>query len=638
MVRDVFEPLRIGGVRLPNRIALAPVKTTFGPPDGRGTDRHVAYFRRRAAGGAGLIISEPLYVVPEGKEHPRQLGIDEDGKVAGLSRIVSAVHAEGALAFAHLNHAGRAANPKASGTTPEAPSAVPCPATGATPREMSASRIRDVVEAFSAAARRAREAGFDGIELQYGLGYLVAQFLSPRTNRREDEYGGDLDRRLAFPRAVLAAVRAVTGPEMAVSARFSATEQVPGGLVIEDALGILPRLEEEGLQAVHVVSGSACDSPPWYYQHMSLPEATNRELAARIREGVGIPVIAAGRLGDPETIRSVIRQGGADAVALGRPLVADPDLPLKMKEGREEEIVACGSCLQGCLAKVKAGEGLMCIVNPEVGREGERVSPPGDPRRIVVIGGGPAGMTAAVTARQRGHDVTLVERSSTLGGQFALAFLSPGKESMERPFRSLVRSAEHAGIEILLDTDATPEVVLSLRPDLVILATGASPIVPAVSGLDAPLTGEEVLTESRTPGHRVLVLGGGLVGMEVAEWLAIRDREVVVVEMLDDVARDMETVARKLTLKRLAGMNVEIVTSAALVRVEEGEAFVRREEKETSLGSFDSFVVSVGVRPRRKLEEELVDLLVPIHVIGDADHPGQVLDAVHAAHDLAANL
>jgi NADPH-dependent 2,4-dienoyl-CoA reductase/sulfur reductase-like enzyme len=379
-----------------------------------------------------------------------------------------------------------------------------------------------------------------------------------------------------------------------------------------------------------VVTGSACDSPPWYYQHMALPGAINETLAAAIRNAVSIPVMVAGRLGDPGRIREVLDEEMADVVALGRPLLADPDLPRKMREGREDEILECGACLQGCLAKVKGGGPVGCIVNPEVGHEDE----PGAPaaaagRPLVVVGGGPAGMQAALSAQQAGHRVILFERSAALGGQFALAPLTVGKEAMRRPFASLVRGVERSGVEVRTGIEATVERITELDPCRVIVATGSEPAIPPVSGLTDPLTAEQVLTGRREAGRRVLILGGGLVGIEMAEQLARQGSEVVVVELLVGIARDMEAITRKMTLKRLEGLPVEIHTRTRLERVKDGEAFVVASDgnEETSLGRFDSFLVSVGHRSYDPLSPDLRATGIPVEVLGDARGPGQVFDA-----------
>ena len=629
MNRAVFERLRIGPVELPNRLALAPVKTAFGGTDGMVTDRHIAYYRRRAQGGAGLLILEPCFVDPMGREHPRQLGADTDEAIPGLRRIAEAVHAEGSRIFAHINHAGRAANPKVIGGSPEAPSAVKCSTSGATPESMADGRIREVLIAYAGAGRRAREAGFDGVELQLGLGYLPSQFLSSRTNHRTDGWGGGAGR-WRFVDETVVAVHNAIGPELALTARISADEKAEGGLGIIDAIELARRVDDYGVDAVHVVTGSACDSPPWYYQHMALPEGVNETLASEIRKEVDLPVIVAGRLGDPQRIREIIDQGMADVVALGRPLLADPDLPIKMRDGREDEIMGCGACLQGCLAKVKAGGPVSCLINPELGREGEQAlqfAAVGDP--LTVIGGGPAGLEAALIAHQAGYRVTLFERNSTLGGQFALAGLTIGKEAMERPLRSLVAAVERSGVDLRFGVEPTLEDIAELDPTKIIVATGSQPIIPAIPGLENPLTAEEVLTGRREAGPRVLILGGGLVGIELAEQLAVNGHEIVVVELLEDVARDMEAISRKMTLNRLKELPVVIHTGTRLLSFEDGEALVRSEATgdENSLGSFDSVLVAVGHRTHDLLSTELREAGFAVEVAGDARTPGQVWDA-----------
>jgi NADPH-dependent 2,4-dienoyl-CoA reductase/sulfur reductase-like enzyme len=323
----------------------------------------------------------------------------------------------------------------------------------------------------------------------------------------------------------------------------------------------------------------------------------------------------------------------ADAVALGRPLLADPDLPRKMRDGREEEIMACGACLQGCLAKVKEGGPIGCIVNPEVGHEDEPVGPaPAVGARLVVVGGGPAGMQAALSAHRAGYGVVLFEKSDALGGQFAFAPLTTGKEAMRRPFGSLVRAVERSGVEVRTGVDATVKRIIGLEPDRVIVATGSRPVIPPIPGLDDPLTAGQVLTGQRKVGRRVLILGGGLVGIEIAEHLARERREVVVVEMLDDIARDMETITRKMVLKRLEELHVHVHTRTRLLRMNDGEALVLAGDagKESSLGRFDSVLVSVGHRSHDPLSAELREAGIPVRVIGDAREPGQVFDATQA--------
>jgi 2,4-dienoyl-CoA reductase-like NADH-dependent reductase (Old Yellow Enzyme family)/thioredoxin reductase len=609
---------------------MAPVKTAFGGFDGLVDPQHVAYYRRRAAGGVGLVIVEPLCVDPKGREHPRQLAAYSDDAVGGLRRVVEAIHGHESLAFAHLNHAGRAANPKAIGGIPEAPSAVICPTTGATPEPMTTARISAVLEAYRKAAGRMREAGFDGLELQLGLGYLPAQFLSTRTNLRADEYGHHGENRWRFVSELVARIRAAIGDGMALTARISADEKVADGLGLGDAIELAARLESWGVDAIHVATGSACDSPPWYYQHMALPEGVNESLAARIRKSISAPVVVAGRLGDPDRIRNVLDNGMADVVALGRPLVADPDLPRKIREGCEEEIIFCGACLQGCLARVKGGGPIGCIVNPGIGRETEWPPPPiAMGKHVVVVGGGPAGMEAALEADRVGFAVTLLERDDVLGGQFALAPLTTGKEEMIRPLYSLINAVRRSGADIRCGFEATVETIIDFEPDHVVVATGSRPTKPPIPGLKETLTAGQLLAGDSDVGHRVLILGGGLVGIEMAEHLGRAGHEVVVVELLEEIARDMETVTRKMTLSRLQMLPVTIHTETRLVRMDGDEAIVSSADNgaERSIGHFDSVLVAIGHEASDALSEELAAAGLPVTVIGDAREPRQIFDA-----------
>jgi 2,4-dienoyl-CoA reductase-like NADH-dependent reductase (Old Yellow Enzyme family)/thioredoxin reductase len=634
---DVFQPLKLHSTVLPNRLLMAPVKTAFATPDGEVTYNHESYYRRRAEGGAAAIIVEPLYIDKMGKEHPKQLGISSYRHIEGLSRLVNAIHEGGSMAVAHLNHGGRAANPKVTGNPPEAPSAVVCQAKGTTPAVMTVERIKNVILGFAGAARRALEAGFDIIEIQFGLGYLIAQFLSPLTNLRSDEYGGSKENRYRFAEEVLTAIREEVGEDPALIARISATEQVEGGPGIDDAIELAGLLEDHGISAVHVVSGSVCDSPPWYFQHMRLPAGKNLDWAGMIKNEVNVPVIAAGRLGAPADIRHALENEIIDVVALGRPLIADPDLPRKMMENRDEDIIQCGACLQGCLVSVKSGKGIRCIINPEVGNESGKLKTADKPKTVVVVGGGPGGIQAAWTANERGHKVILFDKGQ-LGGTFNLSYLPPGKEMMKRPLTSLIHRIRSSPVDLRLSTEATVDAILAEKPYLVVIATGAKPAELSIPGLENPLTGEEVLTGKKTVGKRVLIIGGGMVGLECAEFLAERDHEVTVVEILDDIARDMEPITKKLTTRNLERLNAGILTGTKICRFKDKTAFILKENEEVSLGEFDSVVAAVGTTPVDGLVSPLREKGINVEVIGDAKAPGQIFDAVRDGFEIALTI
>ncbi len=633
------EELIVGSLRFKNRILMAPLKTACAEPGGVVSDRTLQFYKGVAAGGAAMIITEPMAVRSSGREHPKQLGIHEDRFLDGLGAIVATIHEEACLACCHLNHAGRAANPKASGGPPLAPSEIECPASGQQARALTIAQIEDILEGYRRGACRAWWSGYDAIEVQMGHGYLVAQFLSPRTNHRGDRYGGSLKNRLRFAGEVLDAVQDGMDGELPIIVRISGDEMVEEGLGPGDLEPLFRLAEDRGVAAIHVGMGSACDTPPWYYAHMALPMEPQERAIQRIAELTDLPLIVAGRMGEPERMERLL-EGPAKLVALARPLVADPELPRKVVDGRLDEIILCGSCLQGCLFRVKQGQPIACIVNPEVGRA-EPLAPAPEPRRILVVGGGPAGIEAAITLARRGHTVALYEREQHLGGQFALAPRAPGKERMRLPLQSLIRSLEHAGVEVHTGITVTPELVEKERPDAVVLATGARPVELSLPGMETArvLTGTAFFETEPDVGRRVLVIGGGMIGMEAAEHLAELGIEVTVVELLEEIARDMEPVTRKLQMRRLEQLPIRVMTSTRVEAVGPDGIDVRTADGEReTLPPVDTIIVSVGTRPADELAAELRDRGFDVHVVGDADHPGQVIGAVEGGWKLGTTL
>ncbi len=617
----VGDGFQLGRVSLPNRFIMAPIKTSLNVPGGRVTPDAEAFYERIGRGGTGLIVLEPAAVSPNGVEHPRQLRIHDEEHVVELKKLVDAVHRGGSLAAIHLNHAGRAANPKVIGGPPVAPSAMVCPTTGAQARELSSEEIENLIEDFGRAARRAVVAGVDVIELQCGHGYLISQFRSERTNGRPDRWGDNS----AFPGEVLDRVMTAAGT-VPVVIRISGHEFIEGGLDPENQAEFVASLEERGVAALHVGFGNSCDNPAWYFGHMALPEQPQIDCLRRLGSKTSLPLIVAGRMGYPDRIREVLEGGLADLIGLARPLVADPDFPKKMMDGEEDSILLCGACLQACLGKVKSGEAIACMANPWV--TAPMLPPAGIPRNILVVGGGPAGIAAAVTASHRGHRVSLYEKRERLGGQFAFAAQPQSKTTMSRMLDGMVGRLRRSGAVIHTGTTVSAELIERESPNVVILATGARQRRPQIDGLK----GQEVLTSfeffentEKVTGNRILVLGAGMVGLEVAEMLLARGKTVVACRRSATIGADMDPISRKMMLKRIGDHpNLILMSGTTLRAFTDDGVEANHDGEEIMLEPFDTVILCSGMEPEISLVDDLQDFSGDVIVIGDAEDPSNI--------------
>jgi 2,4-dienoyl-CoA reductase-like NADH-dependent reductase (Old Yellow Enzyme family)/thioredoxin reductase len=643
----LLQPLTIAGLTLPNRVLMTTVKLGYGTPQGEVIERHVAFYVRRAEGGVGLITTEPLYIHPTGQEIPTQLGIYDDVLTPGLHRLTDAVHAAGGRIMAHINHAGRAANPK---LVPESgrvsASDVFCPANQVTPHSLTPEEIPTYVHYFAEAARRVREAGFDAIEIPFSHGYLIHQFLSPHTNRRDDEYGGSLENRMRFGREVIAAVREAVGDNFPFVVRMNAQDHVEGGLTIEDAEEIAPILEGIGVNALSVTSGTMCESVAYCLYPIGTPKAHLLPMSARIRGHVSIPVAVAGRIRTPDVAREALALGQADWIGLGRPFLADPDWVRKTEAGDEVAILRCAACHQGCLAELRKGHGTSCMFNPLTGREAEvQVTPVERPRRMMVAGGGPAGMEAAIIAAQRGHHVTLYERDDRLGGRFREAAQVPYKEEFADLIRYQQVQLQRTGVEVHLNTLVTPETVAAEDPDAVVVATGARPIIPAFSGLEKTrwTTAYDLLdgrVEVSTP--TAFIVGAGTAGVETAEYLARQGVRCTVVKRRPEIGAKLDPLARALLLRRLESLGVEVRTGVEVVRFEtdqQGQTIVvarpwpHQEDAPELHFPAETVIIALGLHADHSLADALANR-PDIYIIGDCVEPREVQDAVYEGFEV----
>ncbi len=619
--------LSIGNKVIKNRFIMAPVKTAYGVKTGEVTDHHLQFFGRRNK-YLGAITPEPFYLHPSLRELPVQIGIYNDDMIPGLKKLSDVIHEYGTLAIAHLNHPGRMANPKIPGNQFFSSSRQICATGGKEPEAMDESQIGESQELFERAAVRAQEAGYDFVELQFGHGYLIAQFLSKDVNNRTDSYGGSWENRIRYGIEVLEKVKkAITIP---IIVRFSADEMTPKGLKLEDMMKLAVILEEKGASAIHVSSGSACETPPWYFQHMAVPKGKTWDFASNIKKKVGIPVISVGQVnekGDPEKI---LQNGMADAVAIGRSLIADPDFAGKVLGDISDPIRPCASCLEGCLGGVKGGKGLMCVVNPAIGKEEEKLTKADKPKNVAVIGGGLAGMEAALVLSERDHNVTLYEKNA-LGGLFNLSYLTPRKQNLKKINDYFIKLAKEK-INIVYKEAGSDELIG--KYDTVILATGSSPKTPSIPGLKE-WSWAEILKEKNMPNDKKgVIVGGGFIGAEIAEVLVRNGNEITIVKKSKEIAPDMEPMARNFLLKALKDLNIKILTDADITKMDGSKVYLAVGTNEVLIKDVDFIVYTKGMVPENSLQEQL-NGKVELYSIGDCREVGKAMDAIHSAYDCA---
>jgi len=629
----LFQAVKIGNLSLKNRIVMAAITTNYATADGKVTPQLIDYYVARARGGCGLIIVEAAFPRPGG--YPQRLYLGDNAVIPGLKQLVAAIHAAGGrVGLQILDHRGRGDR-----VDPAGPSAATDPLTGASVRAMAIEDLIELQRVCAQGAIRAREAGFDCIQIHGAYGHLIPSFLSPLTNKRTDKYGGDIHNRARYALELLAAVKQAVGIDYPVLFKLTGDERVHGGFGLEDAAVLAELLEEAGAAALSI-GGAGDRVAPYMYQ----PTGCNAHLAAAVRWRVEIPVAACGKISSPQVAETILMSGQADLVEIGRALVADPDFPGKAAGGREADIrscIACNRCIESVL-RPPAGT-MICSVNPAVGREAEFAAglrPAVASKRVLVIGGGPAGMEAAAVAAQRGYRVTLWEHTDRLGGQLNLAVVPPGKQDLANYLEYQQHRMSNLGVEVELREAATADTVAALSADVVIVAVGARPLVPDIKGRDRrpTVTFDDCLSGKVALGPRVIVVGGGFVGCETADFLAEQGKQVTIAEILPQLASELFSTVAGIIVQRLEQVGVTAYTGVKAEEITpQGMEIIDREGKRRVLEA-DDIVIAAGSVANQGVFQSLEGKVPVMYQVGDCVRARRIHEAVSEAATAALQI
>jgi len=643
----ILESGFIGNMELRNRVIMEPMVTNYAGMNGEVIERMVEYYRARAKGGCGMVVVESTETdteVDESRVLPGCLILNSQDHVRGMATLTEAIHSFDCKAAIQLSlGGGRQCKYIPKGKKPKSSSSEPCGLTpDIVPEALTIKEIQLLVEQHSRAAHYSKMSGFDCIEFHAGHGYLLAQFLSPFMNKRNDDYGGNFKKRMRIMLEMIEGVQGSVGKDFPLIIRFSVDECVNGGRTVDESMEIAKILEAMGVHAIDVTSG-CYESAFMCIPTMHQPKALFLKLAKAIRSVVNIPLILPGRLGDPEVAEKVLNEGIVDFIGLGRPLIADPEWVNKVKSGRSSEIRRCVSC-NCCFDQIVNDKYLHCALNAQAGREVEFKSGYGKTekkKKVLIVGSGPAGMEAAYACGIRGHDVTICEKETELGGgQLKMASISPGKSdinNISRYYNNILNSLDN--VDIRLNTWVDKDYILNEKPDSLIIATGAIAYVPNIKGINKSIVknGFDLLAGKVSVRNRIIVIGGGLIGCDITVWLDSIGKDVVQTTRQNSVGHDIEWLHMMYILEHYRTKHIKTVMNITYREIKDNGLLLDNGGREMFLEA-DDIVLATGTRSDNKLYDEIKDLVPDSYLIGDAKKPRTMLWGIYEAFNLSVNV
>ncbi len=637
LMKEMFTPVKVGNCEIPNRFVATAMVSNLCTEEGYATDAYIKYHEAKAKGGYGLIITEDYAINRNAGGYKYVGALYREDQIEGHKKLTDTVHKYGTKIFCQIYHAGRQSNSHVNGgVQPVCCSPMQCPWNREMARELTIDEIHELVDQFAVTAANVKAAGFDGVELHAGNGYLISAFMSHYENKRTDEYGGCFTNRMRFLREIIEAVRAAIGPDFPLSVRFSAEEHTLSGRFFNEARMVAKCLEEWGVDMINCSNGVYGSFNPSQLSSAYQPHGWTIDNAARLKKVVNIPVLGCNGIDDPIMAESFVEQGFCDLVGMARGSLADPDMPNKAKAEAFEQIRPCVRCLQGCVGSSQQAIPICCTVNPETGRETiYTFEDQPDPKKVLVIGGGPAGLEAAVAAARRGHDVTLWEKSAELGGQFLAAVYPPGKGDYVTFLCYLIQEAERLGVHVVKNQEATEENVRAFDADKVILAVGGTPNKPNIPGIDNPnvFVAEDILRGKAQVVGRLLVAGGGEVGLETAMYLADAERGSITVAEMDRTLAANGMPGKVAEMKKFLMMRgAQFMLNTKVVEFKEN-GVVLEVDGQQQFFPCSAVVVSMGYHPNNELTAALRDLGDKLVVVGDAVACTNALDAAKSGFD-----